>query len=221
MHCSLLKFWNWTHLSRKGIVKRAPSGRFKGFWTPIPFSSKCKWVFRCQWWQLWKSPHARKGDTRRVAFSRVGWFSRAVAFRSLYYPLRKYGGLLVVYSRIKISFLCEQVLNTCREATSRVKRLLVIAVSLSVPFRWDLFRFVPPHQGLTILTWLHWSAVTVCIFPASIYRHVGAVGVLPDLLVASPDLNKGQLRAVLVLSASPFTGCYAIVRSGISFHGES
>ena len=60
----------------------------------------------------------------------------------------------------------------------------------------------------------------------SIYRmfhlsHVGAVGVLPDLLVASPDLNKGQLRAVLVLPALPFTGCYAIVRSGISFHGES
>ena len=49
MHCSLLKFWYWTHLSRKRIVKRAPSGGFKGFWTPIPFFSKCKWVFRCQW----------------------------------------------------------------------------------------------------------------------------------------------------------------------------
>ena len=53
-----------------------------------------------------KSPHARKGDTRRVAFSRVRWFSRALAFRSLYYPWgtrsicfceELNGGLLVVY----------------------------------------------------------------------------------------------------------------------------
>ena len=35
----------------------------------------------------WKSPHARKGDTR----SRVGWFSRALVFRSLYYPWGKMG----------------------------------------------------------------------------------------------------------------------------------
>ena len=50
--------------------------------------------------RAWKLPHARKGDTRRgerifslslsrVAFFRVGWFSR---------PLRKNGGLLVVYA---------------------------------------------------------------------------------------------------------------------------
>ena len=83
----------------------------------------------------WKSPHARKGETRRgerkmlgqtsnlgrvrsinwirsknnlsserakylphfslspprVAFSRVGWFSRALEFRSLYYPWGKMG----------------------------------------------------------------------------------------------------------------------------------
>lgn len=36
-----------------------------------------------------------------------------------------------------------------------------------------------------------------------------------------PTRFRGQLRAVSVLSASPFTGCDAIVRSGISFHGES
>ena len=41
--------------------------------------------------RAWKSPHARKGDTRRVAFSRVGWFSRSLAFRSLYYPWEKMG----------------------------------------------------------------------------------------------------------------------------------
>ena len=57
--------------------------------------------------RAWKSPHARKGDTRRgerkmrdphfslspprVAFSRVGWFSRALAFCSLYYPWGKMG----------------------------------------------------------------------------------------------------------------------------------
>ena len=33
--------------------------------------------------RVWKSPHARKGDTPRVVFSRVGWFSRALAFRLL------------------------------------------------------------------------------------------------------------------------------------------
>ena len=45
--------------------------------------------------RAWKSPHARKGDTPlsppRVAFSRVGWFSRALAFCSLYYPWGKMG----------------------------------------------------------------------------------------------------------------------------------
>ena len=47
----------------------------------------------------WKSPHARKGNTWRgerkmcvrVAFSRVGWFSHALAFCSLYYPWGKMG----------------------------------------------------------------------------------------------------------------------------------
>ena len=52
----------------------------------------------------WKSTHARISDTRRgerkmsfslstrhVAFSRVGWFSRALAFRSLYYHWGKMG----------------------------------------------------------------------------------------------------------------------------------
>ena len=33
----------------------------------------------------------------RVAFFRVGWFSRALAFRSPYYPWGKMWGLLVVY----------------------------------------------------------------------------------------------------------------------------
>ena len=52
--------------------------------------------------RAWKSPHARKGDTRRgerkffslptaSRLSRVGWFSRALAFRSLYYPWGKMG----------------------------------------------------------------------------------------------------------------------------------
>ena len=57
--------------------------------------------------RAWKSPHSRKGYTwrgerktkdphfslspPRVAFSRVGWFSRPLAFRSLYYPWRKRG----------------------------------------------------------------------------------------------------------------------------------
>ena len=42
----------------------------------------------------WKSPHARKGDTRHPTashLSRVGWFSRALAFRSLYYPWGQMG----------------------------------------------------------------------------------------------------------------------------------
>ena len=45
--------------------------------------------------RAWKSPHARKGN-KRVVFSRVGWFSLALAFR-LHAPLslRKNGGLLV------------------------------------------------------------------------------------------------------------------------------
>ena len=34
--------------------------------------------------RAWKSPHAREGT-----FSRVGWFSRTHAFRSLYYPWGK------------------------------------------------------------------------------------------------------------------------------------
>ena len=42
--------------------------------------------------RAWKSPHARKGDTRRgERISRVGWFSRALAFCSLYYPWGKMG----------------------------------------------------------------------------------------------------------------------------------
>ena len=36
-------------------------------------------------------PSSRKCDTPRVAFSRVGWFSRALGFRSLYYPWGKMG----------------------------------------------------------------------------------------------------------------------------------
>ena len=42
--------------------------------------------------RAWKSPHARKGDTQPpVAFSRVGWFLRALAFRTLYYLWGKMG----------------------------------------------------------------------------------------------------------------------------------
>ena len=37
--------------------------------------------------RAWTSPHAPP----RVAFSRVGWFSRALAFRSPYYPWGKMG----------------------------------------------------------------------------------------------------------------------------------
>ena len=39
--------------------------------------------------RAWKSPHARKSDTPHPTasrLSRVGWFSRALAFRSLCYP---------------------------------------------------------------------------------------------------------------------------------------
>ena len=43
--------------------------------------------------RAWKSPHARKGDSRQgertSRLSRVEWFSRALAFRSLYYPWGK------------------------------------------------------------------------------------------------------------------------------------
>ena len=43
--------------------------------------------------RAWKSPHARKGDSpkgeRTSRLSRVEWFSRALAFRSLYYPWGK------------------------------------------------------------------------------------------------------------------------------------
>ena len=65
-------------------------------------------VERAKHERAWKSPHARKGDMRRgerkmkkvknfslslprVAFSRVGWFLRALAFRSLYYPWGQMG----------------------------------------------------------------------------------------------------------------------------------
>ena len=40
--------------------------------------------------RAWKSPHSRKAR-RVVASSRVGWFSRVLAFRSLYYPWGKMG----------------------------------------------------------------------------------------------------------------------------------
>ena len=43
--------------------------------------------------RAWKSPHTRKGDLRQgertSRLSRVEWFSRALAFRSLYYPWGK------------------------------------------------------------------------------------------------------------------------------------
>ena len=50
--------------------------------------------------RAWKSPHARKGDTRREERK---WFSRTLAFRSLYYPWEKMGdyswsSLLIVAS---------------------------------------------------------------------------------------------------------------------------
>ena len=60
-------------------------------------------VARAKRERAWTSPHAKKGDTRRgerknfflspprVAFSRVGWFSRAFALCSLYYPWGKMG----------------------------------------------------------------------------------------------------------------------------------
>ena len=45
-------------------------------------------------------PYFSSGIAERATlFSSVGWFSRALAFRSLYSGLRKNGGLLVVYSR--------------------------------------------------------------------------------------------------------------------------
>ena len=55
-------------------------------WVVPHFSSGI--VGRAKRKRAWKSPHARKGDTQRGgnAFSRVGWFSRALAFHSLYYP---------------------------------------------------------------------------------------------------------------------------------------
>ena len=74
------------------------------------FSSEI--VKRAKRERAWKSPHARKGDTRvgesskawalfvvphfplsppRVAFSRVVWSSRALVFRSLYCPWGKMG----------------------------------------------------------------------------------------------------------------------------------
>ena len=68
------------------------------------FSSRI--VKRAKRERAWKSPHSRKSNTRRgerkirgpsffsptllhVAFSCVGWFSRALAFCLLYYPWRK------------------------------------------------------------------------------------------------------------------------------------
>ena len=68
------------------------------------FSSGIVKQAKCE--SAWKSPHARKGDMQqggrekwgspyfslspsRVAFSRVGWFSRALVFCSLYYPWGK------------------------------------------------------------------------------------------------------------------------------------
>ena len=69
MHCSPLKFWYCTHLSRELIVKRAPRGGFKGVLTPISFFFKCKWVFRCQWtrWCGWSIFGALAMTTARAA----------------------------------------------------------------------------------------------------------------------------------------------------------
>ena len=70
-----------------------------GFWIQ---NLKCMLYIKIQT-QL-ANPHARKGDTqRRVSPSLAwGWFSRTLAFRSLYYPWsRTNGGLLVVYWRLK------------------------------------------------------------------------------------------------------------------------
>ena len=41
--------------------------------------------------RAWKSPHARKATRGVSPLSRVGWFSRALAFRSLYYPWGQVG----------------------------------------------------------------------------------------------------------------------------------
>ena len=69
------------------------------------FSSGIVERAKCE--RAWKSPYARKGDIRwgerkmrdphsslsppHVAFSLVGWFSRMLAFRLLYYPWGKMG----------------------------------------------------------------------------------------------------------------------------------
>ena len=81
-----------------------------------------------------------------------------------------------------------------------------------------LVSLCPSPSGLNYFVMAALKCHNSLQFLASIYRHVGAIGILPDLVAS---LNKGQLRAVLVLSASQFKGCDAIVRSGISFHGES
>ena len=53
-------------------------------------------VGRVKYERAWKSPHARKAilPAAHVVFSHVGWFSRALAFHSLYYPWGKMGDYL-------------------------------------------------------------------------------------------------------------------------------
>ena len=78
--------------------------------------------------RAWKSPHGRKGDTR-VAFSRVGWFSRSLAFRvSLaLLSLRKSGGLLVVYLMGARSYLRPLLPSACY-AGCMVARAIVFEI---------------------------------------------------------------------------------------------
>ena len=63
----------------------------------------------------WKLPHVRKGDTRQgerkthfslfppsVSYSRVGWFSRALVYCSLYYPWGKMGNTRSLRSSTRV-----------------------------------------------------------------------------------------------------------------------
>ena len=98
---------HWTFFTR--LLLHTVTGSILNSYTDLPFftghfrlpvvphfsSEIVEWAKRER---AWKSPHVGKGDApgreKNEAFSRVGWFSRTLTFRSLYYPWGKMGDYL-------------------------------------------------------------------------------------------------------------------------------
>ena len=93
-------FWNVKFVSRSKSIKRIQWDSFSHWAVIALVIGKVQGIFIAS-----ERKPRHKFSSRlhfslsppRVAFSRVGWFSRALAFRSPYYPWGKLWGLFVVY----------------------------------------------------------------------------------------------------------------------------